>query len=138
LLSSQIIRVMDWNAVNLYNTASLIDRKWTHSLYRILLLYINRSSLSSTNKEKRDVLIVLCSVTFIFSFVYQNNESMIYYLSTIKEACLFFFSLFLSFILLWFIKNVLVDSQPRLEQIAQTMLRWIPLKICTDSYTYFY
>jgi hypothetical protein len=29
---------------------------------------------------------------FIFSFVYQNNENMIYYLSTIKgKACLFFF-----------------------------------------------
>jgi hypothetical protein len=34
------------------NTASLID-----------LLYINRSSLSHTNMEKDDALIVLCRVT---------------------------------------------------------------------------
>jgi hypothetical protein len=27
---------------------------------------------------------------------------------------------------------------PRLEQIAQTMVRWIPFKVYTDSYTYFY
>jgi hypothetical protein len=33
---------------------------------------------------------------FIFSLVYQNNENMIYYLSTIKGSLFVFFSLFLS------------------------------------------
>jgi amino acid permease len=50
----------------------------------MLLLYINRSSLSHSNKEKNDALIVLCSVTLFFLFVYQNNENMVYYSSTIK------------------------------------------------------
>jgi hypothetical protein len=112
-----------------------IRRHWL--IYHILLLYINRLSLSSTNKEKNDALIVVCSVTF-FAFVYQNNENMIYYSSTIKGSLFIFFSLFLSLILLWFIKNVLVYSQPRLEQIAQTMVKWIPFKVHTDSYTHFY
>jgi hypothetical protein len=33
---------------------------------------------------------------FIFAFVYQNNQNMIYYLSTIKGNLFIFFSLFLS------------------------------------------
>jgi hypothetical protein len=33
---------------------------------------------------------------FIFAFVYENNQNMIYYSSTIKENLFIFFSLFLS------------------------------------------
>jgi hypothetical protein len=62
----------------------------------LLISYVNRSSLSHTNKEKNDALIVICSVTFAFSFVYQNNENLIYYSSTIKGSLFLFFSLFLS------------------------------------------
>jgi hypothetical protein len=70
----------------------------------------------------------------------QNNENMIYYLLSIIKGSLFIFfiSLFLSLTLLWFIKNVLHYSHPILEQIAQTMVRQIPLKVHTNSYTYFY
>jgi hypothetical protein len=48
-----------------YNAASLIDIENEHTL-----IYIYRLSLSHTNKEKKDNLIVLCSLTlFSHSFI---------------------------------------------------------------------
>jgi CHASE1-domain containing sensor protein len=76
---------------------------------------------------------------FILTFVYQNNENMIYYSSTIKGSLFIFFSLFLSLTLFTMIyKNTLLYSQPRMEQIAQIMVRWISFKVHIDSYTYIY
>jgi hypothetical protein len=46
-----------------YNTTSLIDIENEHTPYSILLLHINISGLSSTNREN-GALIVLCSATF--------------------------------------------------------------------------
>jgi hypothetical protein len=55
-----------------------------------------------------------------------------------KSKLVYLFSLFFfhSLTLLWFIKNLLVYSQLILEQISQTMVIQIPLKVHTDTYTY--
>jgi hypothetical protein len=89
-------------------------------------LYINRLSLSHTNKEMNDALIVLCSMTFAFSFVYQNNENLIYYLSTIKGSLFIFFSLFLSFSL----------SFTHVTMIHKKRTSLLSAKIGTDSLNY--
>jgi hypothetical protein len=62
---------------------------------------------------------------FILTFVYQNNQNMIFYSSTIKGS---FFYLFLALSFTHSLhydlqQNTLVYSQPRLEQIAQIMVR---------------
>jgi hypothetical protein len=70
-------------------------------------------------------------------FISQNNENTIYCLCVIKKGNPFLFlSFILSLTLLWFIKNVLVYFQLILEQISQTMVRRIHLKVYTDSYAY--
>jgi hypothetical protein len=52
-----------------------------------------------------------------------------------KLVCLFFSLSFTHITMLH--KNVLAYSQIILEQIAQTMVRQVPFKVYTGTYTYF-
>jgi hypothetical protein len=101
-------------------------------------LYINRLSLSHTNKEKNDALIVLCSVTFAFSFVYQNNENLIYYSSTIKGSLFIFFSLFLSLTLFTMINKKLCNPVCSVIELLSTYSFFTESKTHIMLDTFFY
>jgi hypothetical protein len=96
---------------------SVIRRHWL--IYCILLLYINKLSLSRTNKEKNDNLIGLCSVTS--QFVYQNHQDMIHYSSIIKDA---FVYLFLSLFFTHFTMIYKKRTSPLLVKMAPVISRY--------------
>jgi hypothetical protein len=88
------------------NTTSLIE----HTPCIVYCCCINRSSLSHTNKEENDDLIVLCSVILF----YQNNENIIHCLWVIKKGDLFiFFSSFLSLTMIHKKRTSLLSAKVR-------------------------
>jgi hypothetical protein len=92
-------------------------RHWL--IYRILLLYINRSSLSSTNKE---MFRLFYAAWFYFPIRISESDSL--FMGNKKKGGLFlFFPLFLSLTLLWFIKNALLYSQFKWEQLPRIIVR---------------